>query len=334
MNVLVTGAFGNVGTSTVEALIAQGRIVRCFDLRTRANRRAARRFGDRIEVVWGDLRRPEEVAAAVRDQDVVVHLAFIIPKMSVTGVESEARPDWAREVNVGGTRHLLDAMNAQPKAPRMIFTSSCHVFGRTQHQRPPRTISDPVCSVEHYTRHKIVCERMVRASGLAWTILRLGVTLPLTMKLDPGMFDVPMDNRLEFVHARDVGLALANAVSSEDVWGKVLLIGGGPECQYYYRGVACRILDAMGVGVLPEEAFSSVPFCIDWMDTAESQRLLSYQQRDLEDYIRDMVALLGYRRFMIRLFRPVVRRWLLRKSPYLRRSKTKPPKGHLATRPI
>jgi nucleoside-diphosphate-sugar epimerase len=174
---------------------------------------------------------------------------------------------------------------------------------------------------------------MVRSSGLTWTILRLGVTLPLTMRLDPGMFDVPLENRLEFVHTRDVGLALANAVSSELVWGKVLLIGGGAECQYYYRVVARRILDAMGVGVLPDEAFSKLPFCIDWMDTAESQRLLGYQHRDLEDYVQDMVALLGYRRFLVRLFRPFVRRWLLRKSPYLRRPKTKPPKRRLATRP-
>jgi hypothetical protein len=175
---------------------------------------------------------------------------------------------------------------------------------------------------------------MVKRSGLQWIIFRLGATLPLTMKLDPGMFDVPLDNRLEFVHTRDVGRALANAVVSEALRDKLLLIGGGPDCQYYYRGVAWRILDAMGVGMLPEEAFSSKPFCIDWMDTAESQRLLDYQRRDLEDYIDDMAALLGYRRHLIRLFRPFVRSWLLRKSPYYRRARAKPAKRRLATRPV
>ena len=334
MRVLLTGAFGNIGTSTVKELIKQGHTVRCLDLKTRANKRAARRLRGQAEVAWGDLRRPEDVAAAVHGQDVVIHLAFIIPKLSATGIESEKRPDWAREINVAGTRNLLDAMKLLPNPPRVIFTSSCHVYGRTQHQHPPRTVSDPVCPVEHYTRHKIECEHMVRASGLEWSIFRLGATLPLTMKLDPGMFDVPMDNRLEFVHTRDVGLALANAVSSEDVWGKLLLIGGGPDCQYYYRGVAWRILDAMGVGMLPEEAFGSTPFCVDWLDTAESQRMLNYQQRDIEDYIQDMVALLGYRRHVIRLFRPLVRHWLLKKSPYFARSKAKPAERRPATRPI
>jgi len=112
MKVLLTGAFGNIGKSTLEELVRQGHIVRCFDLKTRSNEKAARRYRDRIQVVWGDLRRRADVAAAVRDQEVVIHLAFIIPKLSTTGFESEEHPDWAREINVGGTQNLIEAMKA------------------------------------------------------------------------------------------------------------------------------------------------------------------------------------------------------------------------------
>ncbi|MBC8448539.1 MAG: SDR family NAD(P)-dependent oxidoreductase [Chloroflexi bacterium] len=321
MNVLLTGAFGNVGRSALEELIRQGHTVRCFDLKTRANARAARKFKGQVEVMWGDLRRPEDVAAAVQGQDVVVHLAFIIPKLSATGVECESRPDWAHEINVGGTGHLIQAMEAQPKPPRLIFTSSCHVYGRTQHQRPPRTVHDPVQPIEHYSQHKIACERMVRESRLEWSIFRLAATLPITMILDAGMFDVPLNNRMEYVHRRDVGLAIANGVRSEDVWGKILLIGGGPRCQYVYREMTEQILGAMGLGMLPDEAFGTTPFPTDWLDTAESQRLLGYQQRDLGDYVRDLVERVGTRRHLIRLFRPLVRRWLLEKSSYLKEAR-------------
>jgi nucleoside-diphosphate-sugar epimerase len=171
-------------------------------------------------------------------------------------------------------------------------------------------------ATDHYSQHKIKCEQMVRASGLEWAIFRFGVVFPLAMKLDPGMFDVPLDNRLEFVHTRDVGLALANGVSSAAVWGKTLHIGGGPHCQFYYRDVVRRLLDAMGVGMLPERAFSSVPFCIDWLDTHESQALLHYQHRGLDDYARDMARLMGPRRYLIQMCRPLVRRLLLGRSPY------------------
>ncbi|MGC8781976.1 MAG: SDR family NAD(P)-dependent oxidoreductase, partial [Anaerolineae bacterium] len=184
---------------------------------------------------------------------------------------------------------------------------------------PPRTTDEPIHPVEHYARHKAACEEMIRASGLRWAILRLAATFPLALKLDPGMFDVPPDNRMEFVHTRDVGLALANAAGSDAIWGKTLLIGGGPTCQHIFGDMVARIMGAMGLEMLPREAFATVPFATDWLDTAESQRLLRYQTRTLDDYLRDMTRLLGPRLFFVRLFKSLVRRSLLAQSPHWRR---------------
>lgn len=325
MNVLLTGSFGNIGSSVLAQLLRQGHRVRCFDLPTRANRQRARRWqrpGEPApEVVWGDLRRPADLLPAVQGQDVVIHLAFIIPKMSATGIESERRPDWARAVNVGGTQNLLDAVRALPRPPRFIFASSVHVFGPPRLNQLCVSAADTVNPLEHYSRHKVECEQRVQASGLDWAILRFGATLPLAIQLDPGMFDVPLENRIEFLHTYDAGVAVANAAASPDVWGKILLIAGGPRCQFLYGELVARILTAMGVGMLPESAFSQVPFCTDWMDTRESEALLHYQQRTLDDYIRDMVALLGFRRTLIRLFRPFIRAALLNRSPYYPRGR-------------
>lgn len=320
MKVLITGAFGNVGTSTLNELLRQGHQVRCFDLKTKTNQKIAEKYRGQIEVVWGDLRRPDDIAGAVQGCDVVIHLAFIIPKLSATGIDSEEQPQLAREINVGGTQNLINALRALPNPPKIIFSSSLHVFGRTQNRAPCRTAADPVEATDHYSAHKIECERMIQASGLQWCILRFGAVFPLSLRLDPGMFDVPLDNRMEFVHTHDVGLALANAVSHPDVWGKILLIGGGPRCQFYYRDMVARVLGAMGVGMLPEEAFGTAPFCTDWLDTTESQRLLHYQRHDFDDYIRDMLSLLGYKRYLIRAFRPFIRMKLLGQSPYYRRA--------------
>jgi hypothetical protein len=115
-----------------------------------------------------------------------------------------------------------------------------------------------------------------------------------------------------------VGLAFANAVTCPEAAGKVLHIGGGPRCQYLYREITGKVLAGMGLGPLPEEAFTTVPFPTDWLDTAESQRLLAYQRHTLDDYVQDMRAELGYRRYLVRVFQPLVRYLLLKQSPYYR----------------
>lgn len=315
MKVLLTGAFGNVGLHALRELLAQGHSVRCFDVANKENRRRARQVAGRFEVVWGDLRRPAEVAQAVRGQDAIVHLAFVIPKLSVTGVGSEQRPDFAREVNVGGTLNLLAAAKASPRQPSFVFTSSLHVFGRTHHLPPPRRVSDPVQPVEHYAWHKVTCEEMVKSAGLRWAILRLGASMPIRLIIDAGVFDVPLDNRIEYVHGRDVALALANTLRTEAVWGKTWLIGGGPTCQLLYRDMATQVLDAFGVGMLPDWAFSTTPFSTDWLDTSESQQVLRFQGHSLQDYVADVRVALGFKRQAVVALRPLIRRHLLRLSP-------------------
>ncbi len=320
MKVLLTGAFGNIGLSTLDELLQRGHQVRCFDLDTPRNRRVARRYRHRIDLAWGDLRSPGDVAAAVEGQEVVIHAAAVIPRLSTTGISSEDRPGWAREVNVGGTRNLLEAMKALPDPPCIVYTSSLHVFGRTQDQPSPRTASDTPHPIEHYARHKLECEWLIRDSGLRWAIVRLGAALPVRLILDKGMFDVPLDNRIEFVHSRDVGLALANLLECPEAWGKILLLGGGPNCRYRYGDLLGTILGSIGVGSMPRAAFATVPYSVDWLDTEESQGLLHYQTRTVADYIADVRSALGRPTVaVIRAFHPLVRRVLLSQSPYLRR---------------
>lgn len=326
MKILLTGPFGNIGQHVLAELAQRGHDLRCFDLPSKQNVRAARRWQRRygIEVMWGDLRDPADVQAAVHDRAAVIHLAFVIPKLSVTGVGSEDRPDWARDINVGGMLNLLGALRALHPAPRLLFASSLHVFGPTQHQPPPRRVSDPVHPIEHYALHKVACEEMVKASGLEWVIFRLAASMPIRLILDTGLFDVPLANRIEYVHGKDVARAIANALERPVAWGQTWLIGGGPACQLYYRDLAAQVLAAFGVGMLPDQAFSTTQFATDWLDTSESQRVLEFQQHTLADYTEDVRRTLGLRRPLIRAVSPLVRAWLLRQSPYNRRALEKP----------
>jgi hypothetical protein len=130
------------------------------------------------------------------------------------------------------------------------------------------------------------------------------------------MFDVPLDLRIEFVHTRDVGLACANAISCEEAVGKTLLIGGGPSCRLHYRDMISRALNSLGVGMLPEKAFYSGPYYLDWYDTTDSQQLLKFQRRSYDDWLNDIKAEMGFKRHLARIFRPVARWYLLGKSPY------------------
>jgi UDP-glucose 4-epimerase len=317
MRIFVTGAFGNVGPNVIDSLVEQGHSVRA--LRYAADQkteRLLRRWGNRVEVIDGDMRRPETLVPGVRGADVVVHLAFVIPPASIEN------PELARAVNVDGTRSLIELMREHAPTAKLLFSSTLDVFGHTAHLPPPRRVTDPVAATDDYSGHKIACEAMVKESGLGWGIVRFAdVPLIALRKPVPLMFEIPLTQRIEAIHPRDAGLATARAAVHPATWGKTWLIGGGPRCQLTYGEYLKRLFAAMEMGPpLPEAAFSTRPYCTDWLDTEESQALFQYQRSGFDDIVAEIAALLGWRRPLARLARPLVRRHMLSLSPYWRRS--------------
>ncbi len=311
MKVLLTGAFGNIGKYTIYELLEKGYDVTCYDLKNKKNRKAAKTLPEEVKIVWGNLRTGDNLQLAIKDQDIVIHLGFIIPPIS------EENPKLAYEINVDGTRRVVEAIKAQKNPPKLVFTSTIAVYGDAQHIAPPRKVGDPLNPVDHYGRQKIECEEIVRNSGIKWSILRLAAAPSIDwQRVDPIMYDVPLTDRIEFVHPDDIALALANAAGSKEIWGKILLIGGGKSCQIYQREFMEKALAMLGIGMLPEQAFGEKCYHTDWMDTEESQKLLKYQRHTYDNFLKEQAKIFGKRAFFIKLFRPIIRWYLLCQSPY------------------
>jgi nucleoside-diphosphate-sugar epimerase len=329
MKVLLTGAFGNVGLYTVDALLAERHDVVAFDLRSPRARRSAARLDPRVKVAWGDVTDSASLAAALEGVEAVVHLAAIIPP------HVDRAPDLARRVNVEGTRRLIEQMEASPTAKRLVFASSESVFGDVQDREPPLRVETPLSPTDEYGRHKVACERAIQGSSLRWSILRLGVAVPTRLIGAPhdlrSGFGISADARFEFVHPADAATAFARAVACEEAIGKILYVGGGEKCQTRYEEFFNELMDSIGIGPFPAEAFvrAEAPrFMGDWLDTEESQRLLRYQTRGLGELKADMRKDLGALAPLIRLLRPVATWFLVRSSSYLeanRRARTPSP---------
>ena len=313
MKILLTGPFGNVGSHAIPELLREGHALRCFDLDRPSTRRVAKEHGRRIETVWGDVRDPRALARAAEGVEAVIHLAAMIPP------EADEEPERAREVNVDGTRNLVAACAAQPRPPRLLLASTFDVHGHTLSRPPPRKVDDPVQATNPYTEHKIAAEKMVRGSGLEWSIFRFA-DVPIIGLRDPHpiMFEIGLHNRIEAVHPDDVAVALARGLRTPEVWGRVLFVGGGERCQLTYREYLQRMLGAMGLEMLPAEAFSDADYATDWIDSSEAQRLLRYQRRGFDDITREVAACLGWKKAFVPVANPLVRKKMLEMSPYWR----------------
>lgn len=315
--VLVTGAAGNLGQSIVRKLLARGVRVRAFDLPTKANQKRLHAFGDNVELALGDITKPEDVARAVASVDAIAHLAGVLPPIT------ERKLGLANAVNAEGTKNIIAAAEKAAPGCRLVFASSCSVYGFGQAARGIATSDSPTEGTDEYTKSKLAAEAALRASTLDWTILRVSAAAlegsptaqdPMVIRL---MFEYAADHPIELVHGEDVATAFTNALFEPGASKKILPIAGGESCRTTQRGLFELIFGMIGVKNLPESVHGNHPNYTCWMDTSESQRLLAYQSKGLEDIRRDMAAHLGMLVPLARLASPIVRLYLLRLSgPY------------------
>lgn len=329
--VLVTGAFGLVGSSTVKRLAADGRRVVATDLDIPTNRKAGEKLPSGVEVLYADLTDPAEVDALIAGvaPRAIVHLAAIIPPFIYT------RRGLAEKVNVGATASLLAAAEKQPSPPRFVQASSIAVYGsRNPHTHPGvLTAETPVNPADVYGAHKAAAEKLVRASSVDWVILRLGGVLTVDpgayMKLDNLYFEglLPIDGRLQTVDVRDVARAFAAATTADAV-GETLLIGGDDSHRLIQGEVAPAMAAAMGlVGGLPtglkgDPGSDGDWFNTDWMDTRRAQDVLGHQHHSWPDMLIETANKAGARRHLLRVAAPLTRAIFTRRAAY--RGRTQP----------
>lgn len=326
---MITGGFGNVGRSTVEACLAAGDAITIVEAESPKNRRVGRalarrwkRSGIPPRIIYGDIRDPEAARLAVVGQDAVIHLAALIPP------GADRHPDLARSVNVGGTANLLAACAALPLPPRFVFASSVAAYGDRLADFWIRA-SDPLrpSAGDEYGRTKVEAEALVRGSGLPFVILRLSAIMS-GRKLDPDplLFSMPLATKLEICHTEDTGRAFARAARKDEALGRTLDIGGGEGCRCEYRGFLDRMFRLLGIGGiggrsgLPEAAFASSGFHCGWYaDSDEADALLGFRRKRLEDYYAEVSRRTRWFRPLATLVAPLVRSRLLAASPYFPR---------------
>ncbi len=163
--VVVTGAGGFIGSHLAERLVEEGARVRAF---VHYNALGSRGWLDesplasQMEFVAGDITDPESTRVALKDAEIVFHLAALIAiPYSYVAPRSYLR------TNVEGTLNVLEAARAG-NIERLVHTSTSEVYG-TARSVPIRE-NHPLQGQSPYSASKIGADKLAEAFHLAFGV--------------------------------------------------------------------------------------------------------------------------------------------------------------------
>lgn len=221
--IAVTGATGFVGQALLDCALARGDEVKALARGEQAVR-------DGVSWFMGHLADPPALRRLMDGAEAVIHVAGVVNAHTPAGFE---------EANVDGTLNVIEAAR-HAGVPRLIFVSSL-------------SAREPGLSAYGASKHR--AERLVRASGLDWTIVRPPAIygprdremLELFRSAKWGFVPMPREGSASLVHVDDLAhLLLALLPGGEHVTSRTFEPDDGKRGGWRHEELAQAIGWAVG----------------------------------------------------------------------------------------
>ena len=180
--VLVTGGAGYIGSHLVRMLLKKGYRVRVLDtFLYGVSGLSACASDPRLEIVYGDICNVRDLIRAAKGAKAIIALAALVGDGAC-----ELDHDETVAINIESTKLLCHVVGLTPTIARVVFASSCSVYGATEGLILNE--GSRLNPVSFYARSRIMSEGILarEMAGRSYTVVRMGTVFGASprMRLD------------------------------------------------------------------------------------------------------------------------------------------------------
>lgn len=265
--VLVTGASGFVGLNVVELLLSSGHEVLAVSHDEFPPAALAEFSGldGSLTATVADVRDVEAISEMVPSAGVVIHGAAV----TVSDDHEQVAGDRMLDVNIGGTRAILQAARIGTRVKRVVYVSSGAVYGEATFGVEPVTEDTPAHPTSLYGLSKLTSELLVRQHGALHEVAT--VSARLSAVFGPWERNTGVRDSLSPMYRMAVAAQRGEAMSLEQF---------SPRNWLYARDAALAITH-LAVGPAPlHNIYNVTP--TEWCDPGEWSDQLLARNPDLD----------------------------------------------------
>ncbi len=295
--VLVTGAFGSVGKCVLKFLLSEGKYeVTALDLNNKNNIKISKKYKNRINTVLGDINDISLIEKIVKDKDVVIHLASVMPPFS------EFSKSLVELVEYNGTENIIKAINYYNPNCYFIYASTTSLYDFSL----SGCIKEKVIESElnNYSYYKYLTEKLVKKKLKNYTILRIPLVLNNIVN-ETFIYSIRKSSIIEVTTNYDVSYAIVLSIENKNILNKKIFnIGMGEKGRLLYKDILINILKYQGISfryILSRIFLDKNYYSPVLIDSDELDNLIHYRHDTLKLYY-DRLKYSGRKRKIRKLF--------------------------------
>lgn len=286
--VLVTGAGGTVGLQVIRFLLSEGKYeITALELKNKRVYKRLKPFRKRINIIYGDITDSTIVDALVKDHDVIIHLAGVLPPLA------NVREDLTKEINIKGTQLIVDAIKDYNPDCFLLYSSSTSVYGyQEKYEQVDINTEFNIDEYDYFSKAKIESEQYIKDNLKNYSIFRLSYILG-----DPGpenlIYNVTPNCNCELLSSEDAGYAFVCAIDfQKQLNQKTFNVAGGEKFRTKYIDYLLYIFKNYGISLKFISAYLFAEknyYGCYYKDGDKLEDILHFRSKNLEVYYNTLL---------------------------------------------
>lgn len=297
--VLVTGAAGMIGVNVIKYLLSEGKYeITVLDLRNRTSIQNLKRYRKRVNVILGDVCNRVLMEALVKDHDIIIHLAGVMPPLA------DMKEDLANTINFVGAENIIRAISYYNPECHLFYASSMTLYNGNKDV----TVNSKITLDEfsYYNKSLLETEKLIKNKVKNYTIYRLPFVLGNPIK-DPFPLNGHKDETMEYITKEDAAYAFVKGIAfKEDLNRQTYNVTG--ESSILYASLLLKFLEIYGLSwkyVLNRLFIEKNYYHATCKDGDELNNIINYRNDTLSEYynrLRSRCKKRGFQKFIAKPF--------------------------------
>ena len=240
--ILITGAAGHLGTKILDYLIKEKKYeITALDLKNKKTAKELKKFQKEINILYGDVNDSVLMNALIKDHDIVIHLAGVLPPLC------NLHKEFGYQIEYCALENIINSILLYNQKCMLIYPSTTTLYKKQINDVTSKSKVE-YNKEDYFSEIKEKCEKLIQENLKNYIILRMPFVLT-NNDFNKLLYLYKPHEIVELITSNQVASSITKVIDLHKQWNKkILILSGGKNLQINSSLLNCNLFSVYTYG--------------------------------------------------------------------------------------